>query len=345
MSRLPSRRSIRASSRPRLRATVLASLAAVMTLMGTLAVAASPAAATTHTVAVGLDMLQRPGETAEQAVVRGETQIGHRLAFTRDYRDWESVFPNRYESWLGARGTVPMVSVRPMRANRTIVTEAAIASAQPGSTVYRDILRWARAMIAYKRPVYFTLLHEPETKYNLRYGTSTTYVNAWRKFHHVFVVAGATNVKFLWTMTSYAFEVPSSDRRYAAKWYPGDAYVDAMAADAFNWWNCIATPHWLTLANVMPGFIAFDRSHPGKKLFLAEFGTIEDSRTPGRKAAWIKDTRALLKLPAYAQVAGISYYNAPDAHNSSCGWQLSSSSTALSAMRGLAADPFFQGHA
>src|SRR5260370_27518340 len=53
---------------------------------------------------------------------------------------------------------------------------------------------------------------------------------AYRHVHDRFALAGATNVQFVWTANVWN---PSYiDQRV---FYPGDAYVDRMAIDVFNW--------------------------------------------------------------------------------------------------------------
>jgi hypothetical protein len=41
---------------------------------------------------------------------------------------------------------------------------------------------------------------------------------------------------YLWIMTAFSFK--AKDRRRAADWYPGQAYLDYIGADAYNWHNC-----------------------------------------------------------------------------------------------------------
>ena len=61
---------------------------------------------------------------------------------------------------------------------------------------------------------------------------------AWRQFVSIFRSEAVGNVRFLWVMTEHSFTLPATDRRAAAKWYPGDPWVDGMAIDAYNWFTC-----------------------------------------------------------------------------------------------------------
>ncbi len=168
-----------------------------------------------------------------------------------------------------------------------------IAAAQPGSALYNDTVRWADRMRDYVKPLYFTFNHEPESSASFANGEAPDFIAAWRKFHDIFVARGATNVKFMWIMTDYSFFVGSNARNDASKWYPGDAYLDAMGADAYNWYNCrtgINTPWW-TLETIIRPFRDFGAAHPDKELWLSEYASTEDTASPGRKAQWINQRR------------------------------------------------------
>ncbi len=303
----------------------------------------TPADTTSRTIALGVDARPGAGETDQTAVTDIEAQIGHKVAFTRDFLYWNDAFPTSYEQWLGARGTVPMVSVKSRLTNGTAVPWASVAAAAPGSTLYSQIKSWADRMRNFGYPVYFTYNHEPEAATNNDLGTPASFIAAWRKVHDVFVAEGATNVRFMWIMTAYAFTVPSTDRRYGWDWYPGDAYVDGIASDAYNEANCrYPNNSWKSLATVTTGFMKFGSQHPTIPLWLTEFGTIESTTVPGAKAQWLLDAEALFKKPAYSQVVGISYFNQTRL-GTACDWHIDTSDSALAAFQTLAQDPFYQG--
>ena len=92
-------------------------------------------------------------------------------------------------------------------------------------------------------PVWFTFNHEPEFAENTANGVASDYLAAWRRVVNEFRARGVGNVEFVWIMTDWSFHVPATDRRYAPKWYPGDDYVDHIAADAYNWSTCRGTSH------------------------------------------------------------------------------------------------------
>jgi hypothetical protein len=297
-------------------------------------------------VALGAEVQATGGQTQQEAITSFETTTGRKLAFTRDYLLWDSPFPTSYEQWLAARGTMPMISVKPKTVKGANVSWASIAAARPGDPIYAQMTAWADKIKAFGAPVYFTFNHEPESAASSAAGKNPAdFIAAWQNFHNVFAAEGVTNATWIWIMTSYAFIVPQSDARYAWKWYPGDAYVDAIGADAYTFYTCNnnnGTYH--TLAWQLSGFMKFGAQHPTKPMWLPEWGVVEDPLVAGNKAKWISDAQALFKTAAYQQIVGIGYYSI-NVSKLSCDWRVSSSAGAQAAYNALAQDPYYSGSA
>ncbi|HEY7176341.1 MAG TPA: Ig-like domain-containing protein, partial [Micromonosporaceae bacterium] len=146
-----------------------------------------------------------------------------------------------------------------------------------------------------------------------------------------------------WTMTAFAFLVPQSDRRYGWKWYPGDAYVDAIGADAYTAFTCDNPGGvWHPLSYQLAGFVTFGSQHPTKPMWLPEWGVVEDASQPGRKAQWITDAEALFKGAAYSQFVGIAYFN-ETRPGTACDGRITTSTSAKAAYTTLAHDSFYSG--
>ncbi|HEX3822870.1 MAG TPA: PKD domain-containing protein [Mycobacteriales bacterium] len=296
-------------------------------------------------IALGADIGPASGATEEKQITAFEATTGHQLAYTRDYLLWNSPFPTSYEQWLGARGTMPLISVKPQNLNGSTVSWASIAAAEPGSAIYAQMKSWADEVKAFGYPVYFTFNHEPEAAASDKFGIDTDYIAAWQNFHNVFTAEGVTNARWMWIMTSFAFIVPKTDPRYAWNWYPGDAYVDAIGADAYTAYTCDNTAGvWHPLSYQISGFLQFGAQHPTKPMWLPEFGVVEDAKTPGRKAQWITDSEALFKTAPYQQFAGIAWFN-ETRPGTACDWHVSTSASSQAAYNTLSQDPYYQGSA
>jgi hypothetical protein len=301
------------------------------------------AQATPSGVLFGSNATPRGGETQQAAVMRFESTSGRHLDVVREFLNWDSPFPASYDTWLRDTNHTLILSVKSHRSNGSTIKWADIAAAQPGSTLYTQIQGWADKLQAYGVPMYFAFNHEPESGASSDMGTPAEYIAAWRKIHDVFVADGVTNVKFIWIMTAYSYAVGPSARNYAPKYFPGDAYVDAMGIDAYNWYTCRTgvTNAWKSLEQIIKPFKDFGALHPDKELWLTEWASTEDPAVPGRKAQWYQDAQALFKRPDYAQFKGISSFDTKG--QGACNWYTDSSSSAQAAFTAMATDPFYNG--
>jgi hypothetical protein len=179
----------------------------------------------------------------------------------------------------GANGYTLLLSVKSERVNHSFVQWRDIANAQPGSTLYNDIVRWATRVKGLGAHVYFTFNHEPETALNTS-GTGADFIAAWRKVVTVFREQGVTNADYLWIMTAFSFK--AKDRRRAVDWYPGEAYLDYIGADAYNWYTCrpgTKNP-WNSLESLLNPMRQFGQGKAIKGIVVSEWASTEDPAQP-----------------------------------------------------------------
>jgi hypothetical protein len=107
------------------------------------------------------------------------------------------------------------------------------------------------------------------------------------------------NVVWVWTTTGY---VPHAG--VIAALYPGNAYVNWIAYDPYNFFNCHNSPWRSFAATVGPFYQWLTANHlgSGKPVMLAEFGSAADPANPRQEAAWyrgiVPELRALPRLKA-----------------------------------------------
>jgi hypothetical protein len=281
----------------------------------------------------------RPEPGTQQGTTALEGKIGRRLATVRIYYNWDSPFPDTDVNWFNANGYTLLLSVKSERRNHSFVQWRDIANAQPGSTLHNDIVRWADRVRSLGNHVYFTFNHEPETTLNSS-GTGADFIAAWRKVITVFRERGVTNADYLWIMTAFSFK--AKDRRRAADWYPGEAYLDYIGADAYNWYNCrpgTSNP-WNTLEQLVNPMRLFAQGKATKGIMIPEWASTEDPAQPNRKAQWISDARALFKRPGWEGFIGVLYYNKTSKYPN-CRWFVDSSQASLTAFAGMANDVYY----
>jgi hypothetical protein len=321
----------------RLLVALLCALAALLPLP----VLAVPAYAEAP-IAWGAHPYRRSGETAQDALQRQEGLAGRTLESVRLFYRWDDPWPTSFENTLKANGQTLVISVKSRLRNGGSVPWAQVAAARPGSQRYNEIVGWARRVRDFGVPIYVTFNHEPEANANLDLGNASDFLAAWRNWVTIFRQEGATNAKFMWIMTDQSFWLPASDRRAAARWYPGDEWVDGIAGDAYNWFTCrpgINNP-WKPLRDIIDPQRRFWLNHTSEELWLTEYGTVEDPAVAGRKAQWYSDAQALFKTPEFAVFDGVMLFESADPN---CRWAADTSPSAAAAWRDWGQDPFYGG--
>jgi Glycosyl hydrolase family 26 len=194
-----------------------------------------------------------------------------------------------------------------------------VAAAAPGSALHSDIVRWARTIRSRPGPVFVAYHHEPEASGNTRYGGPADFIAAYRRVVSLFRQQGVTNVRFTWQMTDWSFRVSSRDPRHAARWYPGDGYVDVVGADAFNWFDCgEGQGRWMPLAALVDPALDFARAH-GKQASLPEFGADPHPL----RAQWLADAHDYFVANRDVVWAAFYFNRGPtNPANSDCAWTL-----------------------
>ena len=197
-----------------------------------------------------------------------------------------------------------------------------VAAAQPGSALHNNIVRWAQTIKARGGNVMVAYNHEPESSSGGQKGTAPEFIAAWRKVVTIFNQQGANNVEWTLQMTAYSFKVKASDARHIDRWYPGDAYVDNIGADAYNWSSCgHGNGKWNELKSLGDPVLAFARKH-GKAASFPEFASHADSR----RTQWLRNAHQYF-LANQDVLTAAFYFNRPPtvAANDDCRWALSTS--------------------
>ena len=275
-----------------------ASLLTSVVLAGGAAVAAAPAVAATSP------------QTLEFGAVGGDFA-------PLDAAAGQPVARHVYGNFQGSVPKGDMITV-----NAQKLPWSQIAAVTSSSSLYQDIVRWADALKARGGSIEVAFGHEPEVSSKVGLGTAEEYKQAYRKVVEIFNARGADNVQWVLQMTDWSYRTSTTDRGYAGKWYPGDAYIDVIGADAYNWHTCgEGVGRDVPLSTVAGGVVTFAKAH-GKKASLPEFAA---NKTVDR-VKWLQDGYAWIKANRDTFVSAY-YFNHPptNPNNLDCAWPLATS--------------------
>ena len=198
-----------------------------------------------------------------------------------------------------------------------------VASTQPGSPLYNDIVRWGRTIDARPYNVLLAFQHEPEMNHNAGKGSPADFVDAFRRVVTIMRSSGVDNVQYTWQMTAWSFRAPAGSRQSAAQWFPGAAYVDLVGADAYNWATCgEGRGLWVSLQRLTDPAVAFAQRY-GKRTVLAEYGATSNPL----RASWLNDAHRYFAANR-DKFAAVFYFNRPptNSENGDCRWTLTQQS-------------------
>jgi beta-mannanase len=227
-----------------------------------------------------------------------ESQINRHSAIVHWYAQWglqSGVFsPGVMNLLTGTRahGSLPMITWEPWSGGAVSQTPYPLTDIASGKfDSYVD--GWAAGLLAYGHPVLLRFAHEMNGEWypwavGVNGNTAAAYVSAYRHVHDRFSLKGVRNVQWVFSPDGD----PYGSRPAYASFYPGDAYVDWLAADVYNWGSTQSWASWQTIsflyARAYAQLTALNRTKP---LMLSEWASKEQG---GNKASWILDAAATI---------------------------------------------------
>jgi hypothetical protein len=174
--------------------------------------------------------------------------------------------------------------------------------------------------------------HEPE-------GDMTPDVYRAAQQHVATIFRQAPNIRIISVLANWTFRQGNGDT-----WWPGDWCTDILGVDVYNGLpGCTSTidgnlapgAKWRDFGSMAANAHDYAESR-GKKLMIAEFGSVADTADLTRKAQWVTDAGAWMK--AHPRTIGAAWFNNLGV-NAKCNWHLRG--PALQAFEDLLADPYF----
>lgn len=255
---------------------------------------------------------------------------GHPWAVNGAYREFlEGEYTN-----LRAHGAIPMISWASW--------DSSVGGSQPEYQL-RDIYQgkhdpfirqWANDAKAWRYPLFLRFNHEMNGWWfpwseQLNGNQPGDFVKAWRHVHDIFAQVGASNVTWVWCVNATGYPQLTPPEQL----YPGDAYVDWVAIDGYNF-GADGTDGWKTFSQV------FKRMYgeiitiaPNKPIMIAEIASSEDGGPLGRpdsKAAWIADAFAVQLPQNFPKIKAVVWFNS-NVSNSTREWPIESSQASIAA--------------
>lgn len=249
---------------------------------------AAPGSTTARSIALGSyipDVARHPDRIDRFARLAGRNPV-----IVSYYRQWDYVpFDPAELDAIWSRGAVPMVSWEPLSYQGR---EFPLRLIQRGR--FDPYIREsARAAAAWGRPILLRFAHEMNGDWypwarGVEGNNSYRLRAVWRRLVGIFRTQGADNVEWVWTPNvNTGGDFPFRDL------YPGDAWVDWVGFDGFNW---ALRGEWNSFTDIVDNTYEEMAALTSRPMIVAETGSSESG---GDKAAWVASAlrREIPRLP------------------------------------------------
>jgi hypothetical protein len=247
-----------------------------------------------------------------------------------------------YRTWTQAITVSDLELVR-SRKQMSLLTWEAFDGTGPTNAAYQYdditsgtydsyITTTATTLRDWGHPIYLRPFHEMNgnwypwgTQDGHNGNTAAKHKAAWAHLRNIFTTVGATNVIWVWSPNvTYNGATPLADL------YPGDAQVDVIAVDGYNWGDGTqyaqnTTTVWQTPSQVFDAtFTALRAITTTRPYWIGETGCAD---LGGNKAQWITDLFSYVRGLGYVQT--LVWFH----HNKERDWRINSTSAAASAFQ------------
>jgi hypothetical protein len=244
-----------------------------------------------------LGVTQHPAPWDMNALTQFEDNSGREAAIVSYFVGFQANNPperHRLQA-VAARGAMPMITWEWWQ----ISNLGEVVSGRYDA----DARLWARELKSYGGPVLLRWGHEMNlTNYRWSVGvhgnTAQQYVEAWRRLRDIFRQEGATNVQWVWSPNIRGNGVPDF-----TPMFPGDADVDWVALDGYNW----STPvPWLSFTQLFRDSYNAITALSSRWLMIAEWGSAEQG---GDKGAWLRSALQTEIPSSFPRIKAVVYFN------------------------------------
>ena len=275
-------------------------------------------------VLLGVYTKPKDGDWTQAGIKRRFNQVqdysGRDLDAGHYFYNMNESFPTWREQWHSDEGRVPLVSW------------AAVDVKQVTNGVYdSQIIARANAVKDFGEPILLRWFWEMDgNKHGDLSGTPAQYIAAWKYIVGKFRDRNVDNAQFVWCPNADAFK-----RGTAAQWYPGDAWVDWMCADGYNWTPGKPNTQWRGPSDIFQPYYDWAVGH-NKPMMIGETGVQE--RNSGEKGNWYRQWVTDLKnnMP---EIDLVMFYDSDVIYD----WWMDTSQSSRNGWRDMATDPYMSG--
>ena len=264
-----------------------------------------------------------------QDITEFKNSFGKKPYLVMIFIDWPKTLDKKIIADVYSEGCVLFVTWEPWRAER----QRAVNYDNLLSGRYdRYIAHLARQIAAIGRDVYIRFGHEMNGDWYPWSGErlgADKFIAVYQYVKDVFDKNGAENAK--WVFSVNWEDVPK--RNNYTLYYPGDAYVDYIGIDGYNWGDTQEWSRWMSFKEIFRERYEDIVRNFKKPVIISEFSS---SGSGGDKAAWAKE--ALDEIRKMKRVRAFVLFNVDKETN----WRFKPATAAATALKQKLSSDYFR---
>ncbi len=259
-----------------------------------------------------------------------EQMIDKKVSIAHFYRGWEALIdPNLMVELdiLRANKWEPMLNVNPYYFSECPASQVPLYRAIADGQCDEFLHKAGKNLSSAKEPFYLLFAWEMNNypnEWSISHtgSTASDFVAAWRHVHTIFKEENATGVRWV-----FCPNIPDVEEFPYNDIYPGDAYVDWIALDGYNWGTTQSWSQWNSFAGVFTApYNKITSIAPSKPLMIAEVNTTDRG---GNKASWYKDMFVNQIPHNFPKVQAVILFNEDRSKQENVNWKIDVSKEAL----------------
>jgi hypothetical protein len=273
-----------------------------------------------------------PGSAYNPTSLRSfQENLGITFHSAKWYQDWSHLIDPVVPKGLHSHGFLPELTWEPML-NGAGIPDSVITSGQYNNYLIQNA-RIVKGLGHQIRISFAPEMNGDWTPWAIgRHGnTGDSHKAAFRHIVQTFRNEGVTNVQWIWAPNVYTGGALTP----YASFYPGDAYVDILGLDGYNWGTTRPWSAWQTFSDIYGNSYRDLLTISSRPIVITEIASTE---LGGDKAAWISDMFAAIRAN-FPRIQGFTWFN----ELKETDWRITSTPAARSAFingfKGISATP------
>lgn len=248
-----------------------------------------------------------------------QSDLGVKFSAAKWYMDWATDFDATVANRFQSNGYIPELTWEPQLNGVGVAYDQVAAGSYDSYLIHNAQLIRSLGYV-----VRISLAPEMNTDWTpwgigKQGNNRDNHKTFWQHVVQVFRAQGATNVKWVWSPNVRPWNAGDLYGSYADL-YPGDAFVDYLGLDGYNWGTSQSWSEWQTFSQVFELSYNELTAMSGKDILIMEMASAEAG---GNKAAWITDMFNQLNS-RFSHIKGFTWFNI----NKETDWRITSSVSA-----------------